>query len=133
MRILGIASSAALAVLLSACGGGDQAPPDAGNAADAANAATAGPEATQNQLEALPEGARNGVFIRAIRDSGNDCQNVESSTPAGEHQGLPLWRARCVDGVEWTIVIGNDGSAAVLNPAEAGLLEGNQATGGNAQ
>ena len=93
--------------------------------------AVPGPEATQNRLESLSEGERNAVFIRAIRDAGLPCQQVESSARAGEHQGLPLWTARCENGVTWTIVLGNDGSAAVLNPNEAAQL-GNQA-GGNRQ
>ena len=132
MRILTIFATASLAALVAGCGGGDKGTAEPANEA-AANAAVAGPQETQNRLDALPEGARNGVFVRAIQDSGNDCQHVESSSRAGEHPGLPLWKARCINGVEWTIVIGNDGSAAVLNPAEAGILEGNQAAGGNAQ
>ena len=87
-----------------------------------------GPDATENSLENLSEGQRNAVFIRAIRDSGQDCQHVDSSARAGEHQGLPLWTARCENGVTWTIVLGNDGSAAVLNPNEAAAL-GNSAAG----
>ncbi|MGQ0659917.1 hypothetical protein [Sphingosinicella sp.] len=95
--------------------------------------AVPGPQATQNRLEALSEGERNAVFIRAIRDARLPCQHVESSARAGEHQGLPLWTARCDNGVTWTIVLGNDGSAAVLNPAEAAQLGGNSAAPGNRQ
>ena len=36
----------------------------------------------EQQLRAMAEGQRNAVFIRAIRDSGQECQGVESSAPA---------------------------------------------------
>jgi hypothetical protein len=120
MRILPTASALAFAIAASACG--DVAPPQ-NNQVE-----LPGPEATQNRLEDLSEGQRNAVFIRAIRDSGQPCEHVESSTRAGEHQGLPLWTARCDNRVTWTIVLGNDGSAAVLNPNEAAAL-GNNAAG----
>lgn len=112
------------AVLILVAGCGEMTPANTGNAA----VTVPGPEATQNRLEALSEGERNAVFIRAIRDAGLPCQQVESSARAGEHQGLPLWTARCENGVTWTIVLGNDGSAAVLNPNEAAQL-GNAAVG----
>ena len=129
MRKLMIGTCAALAFALAGCGG--DAPEAAGEANEANAAAPA--EATGNQLEAMPEGQRNAVFIRAIQDAGQQCQHVESSVRAGEHQGFPVWTARCTDGVEWTIVIGNDGVAQVLNPAEAELLGGNQAAAQNVQ
>ena len=128
MRKLMIGTCAALAFALAGCEGGA---PEAANEANETQ--VAGPEATENQLEALPEGQRNAVFIRAIQDAGQQCQHVESSVRAGEHQGFPVWTARCTDGVEWTIVIGNDGVAQVLNPAEAELLGGNQAAAQNVQ
>jgi hypothetical protein len=118
-----------IAFALAACGGADEAPP--GNAAGQAGDAAVTPQATQTRLESLSEGQRNAVFIRAIQDSGEQCQHVQSSARAGDHQGLPLWRANCGGGVEYVIVIGNDGSAAVLNPAEAGLLESEAAATGN--
>ena len=111
---------AALLILVGGCG---DVTPVSNN-----RVAVPGPEATQNRLENLSEGERNAVFIRAIRDAGLPCQQVESSARAGEHQGLPLWTARCENGVTWTIVLGNDGSAAVLNPNEAAQL-GNSAAG----
>jgi hypothetical protein len=130
MRMLTLSAASLLVVALAGCGGS---PSDNGSA-DAANQyneVTASPGATQNTLEAMPEGERNAVFIRAIQDAGQTCQHVDSSERAGEHQGLPLWKARCTGGLDYTIVIGNDGVAAILNPAEAGLLEGNAAATGN--
>ncbi|MDQ4088180.1 MAG: hypothetical protein M3177_09275 [Pseudomonadota bacterium] len=86
----------------------------------------AGPEAIQNRLEAMPEAQRNGVFIRAIRDARQDCQNVESSQRAGEHQGFPVWTATCDGGGTFSIVIMNDGTAAVLSADQARLAGGNE-------
>ena len=98
------------------------------------NVAVAGPDNVQNALEAMPESQRNGVFIRAIRDAGQECQHVESSVPAGQHEGFPVWNATCSRGGTWTIVIMNDGVAQVLNAEEAALAGSNQtATAGNAQ
>ena len=111
-----LGGAAAIGLLaLSACDG-DPAPVDneAVNRAD-------GADSIQNQLAALPEGQRNGVFIRAIRDSGADCQQVESSESAGEYQGLPLWRAYCSDGASFTIVIANGGTAQVLDDSQVRL------------
>ena len=88
--------------------------------------AVPGPEATQNRLENLSEGERNAVFIRAIRDSGEDCQFVESSEPVGEHRGHPVWRARCEGGASFTIVVAADGGAQVINDAEARLAGFNE-------
>ncbi|MDT9599009.1 hypothetical protein [Sphingosinicella rhizophila] len=78
--------------------------------------------AYENRLETMPEGQRNAVFIRAIRDAGLDCQHVSGSAAAGEYQGMPVWTASCDGGQEWTIVLGAGGVAQILNPAEARLV-----------
>ena len=49
-------------------------------------------------------------------------RTVEASEPAGEHQGFPVWTAHCSDGGNWTIVITNDGTAAVLDADERRLV-----------
>jgi hypothetical protein len=76
----------------------------------------------QARLQALPEGQRNAVFIRALRDAGRDCQKVVSSAFQGALQGRPTWTARCDDGVGWVILIGKAGVAQVV-----GLLEAERA------
>lgn len=81
----------------------------------------------QNQIEALPEAQRNGVFIRAIRDARQPCQHVESSAPGPEISGQPTWNARCDGGASYTIVILPSGIAQVVNDAEARLVGDNQA------
>ncbi len=69
------------------------------------------------RLQAMPEGQRNGVLIRAIRDAGLDCQRVARSEAANV-QGRPAWTATCDDGTSWTIVIADNGIAQILNPKE---------------
>lgn len=111
-------------LMLAACQGS---PPAPENAAEEAGGALN----TQNQIESLAEGERNGVFIRAIRDAGQDCQFVESSERAGNYQDFPMWRARCDNGRTYTIVIANGGEAQVI---EGAVAPGNGvAPAGNAQ
>ena len=125
MRNAYMGTAAALIVALSGCGDSDTGSEN--------RVEVPGPEAVENRLESMPEGQRNGVFIRAIRDAGQDCQHVESSQRAGEHEGFPVWNATCVGGGTWTIVVMNDGTAAVLNAEEARLAGGNEAAPANAQ
>lgn len=72
------------------------------------------------EVAAMPEGQRNAVFIRAIRDANlpRTCQHVASSASAGEIGGAPAWTATCDDGTNWTIVIGANGIAQVVSDAE---------------
>lgn len=120
-------SGAGLAVALALGGCGDR-------AAEPANRAEAN-EAVDvaNQLAALTDGQRNAVFVRAIRDAGEDCQHVESSVRAGEYQGNPVWSASCSGGPSWTIVVTRDGTAQLVNDAEARLVGLNQAAPQNQQ
>lgn len=71
------------------------------------------------QIAALSEGARNGVFIRAIRDAEQDCQGVETSQVIGDVSGRRAWMARCNGGGEWVIVPSPAGGAQVFNLDEA--------------
>lgn len=116
MRLLLTGTAAALAVALAACEGPGE-----------TNVTVPGPENVENALESMPEASRNAVFIRAIRDAGQECQHVESSERAGEHQGYPVWNATCQGGGTWTIVVMNDNTAAVLNNAEQRLVGANEA------
>ena len=65
-------------------------------------------------IDTLPEGMRNGVFIRAIRDASQECQAVESSRQLGSSNGRTMWEATCQSGTAWRIVVGPDGNAAVM-------------------
>lgn len=69
----------------------------------------------QAAIAALPVAQRNGVFIRAIRDSGLPCQGVTSSEQQGDSGSI--WRARCEGGVEHVISIEADGNAKVSTRA----------------
>lgn len=110
---------AAVVTMLSACGPSGAPAPAANDSAGVGY---------RNQLQAMPEGQRNAVFIRAIRDAQLDCQHVEGSVPAGDYRGMPVWDVRCAGGGNWTIVVTGDGTAQILNANEARLVRD-----GNAQ
>jgi hypothetical protein len=102
------------ASLLSACG--SQPAETSANASGNAAANVA------NQLASLTEGQRNAVFIRALRDDNQPCQHVDASESLGEYRGFPVWRAHCDNGAtNWTIVVTADGTAQIINDAEARL------------
>lgn len=115
----------ALTAMLGACG---QPQTKTANRSEAAR----GPSFAE-RLQALPEGERNGVFIRAIQDAQQTCQHVESSAPSGTYQGRPVWTAHCQAGATFTIVIGPGDNATVVNADEARLVQDNQSAGQNAQ
>ncbi len=125
MRALLLANVAIFAVLLAGC---REEPASETNVP----AAAAGNDFA-NQVAALPEGQRNGVFIRAIRDAGEDCQHVETSVRAGEYEGNPVWSAQCEGGTSWSIVVMPDGTAQLVNESEARLVGVNQAAAQNVQ
>ena len=91
--------------MIAACGSEGEAPAPAPPKAEADNA--------RARLAALPEGQRNAVFIRAIRDARGDCQGVESSQSVGAAGSDEVWLATCSGGRRWTIQVAEDGSAAV--------------------
>ena len=100
-----------LTVAILALGGCDRGMP--------ANDSTAN-SATTNylaQIEALPQGQREGVFLRAIRDSGQECQGVTKSQATETDDGKPAWAATCADGPTYVLVLGADGVMTVLSPA----------------
>ena len=107
---------AAASVALVACSSGGE------PAGKAKTQEDSSPAAMQARLEALPEGQRNGVFMRAIRDAGQECQHVDRSERAGDHEGLPLWRAWCEGETSYTIVIARSGAAQVLADADVRLI-----------
>ncbi len=122
MRKILAGTGAALIVLLPGCG---DATPD-----NETEVEVPGPQASQERLKGMEEGARNATFIRAISDAGQECQHVESSSYVGEEGTFPVWQARCSDGGIWKIMIQNDGVAQVIQSAEnPGLDIGD--TGGN--
>jgi hypothetical protein len=100
----------ALVLALSACGDNGQ---------DSSQVA-GGQGDYQARLQAMPEGQRNAVFIRALRDAGRPCQGVENSTYRGVRDGVPTWTARCTaGGGDWLILLGAGGVVQVVSAAEA--------------
>jgi hypothetical protein len=101
-----------LALLLASCGRSAETP---------ANNAAAG-EPYGNRVEALPEAQQKAVFLRAIRDSGEDCQLVTEAARGGTYRGMPVWQARCRGGGRGTFVSADDGTAEILNANQARLV-----------
>ncbi|MEG3179676.1 hypothetical protein [Sphingomonas sp. LT1P40] len=100
------------AMLLTACGGGESATNNsidnvtAGNEADATN--------YQAEVIALAPGQQNGVFLRAVRDAGLECQEVRESERIDPVKGNPAWRIRCGK-VPHIISITKDGTANIVS------------------
>ena len=72
----------------------------------------------KERIAKLPDGQRNAVFLRAIRNAGQNCQNVVGSAQGGEQFGMPSWVARCGDGGDWVIMLSPDGRALVARREE---------------
>jgi hypothetical protein len=111
VRLIG---SGAAMLLLAACGGGG-----AGNNGAtltnnvAAAAQGAGANDAQARVQALPEGQRNAVLIRAIRDANLVCQQVTQSSLSQTPNKAPVYLATCEDGAVYAVAIANDGNATV--------------------
>lgn len=99
-------------LLAGACGGLEE--PDNALSIDV------GDDGAKARLEALDAPRRDAVLLRAIRDSGRECQKVAGSAYSGFEFGMPSWVARCSDGRDWMVMIGKDGHAYVARREEAG-------------
>lgn len=98
--------TAALALI--SCGGDDEKIATTDNQVTPVTGAIA-------QVEGLSEMQRNGVFLRAIRDSGIACQEVSGSEHIKLGNGAMGWRAKCENGNAHLIEILNDGTAKVTS------------------
>ncbi len=96
-------------VLLAACG---QPSRDAAPANANATPTAGGYDA---KVAALPAAQRAGVLLRAIRDAGQDCQQVVDASRATTTGGPPAWVATCDDHHQWVVVVADDGSATVVD------------------
>jgi hypothetical protein len=67
------------------------------------------------EIAALPEPARNAVFLRAIRDAGLNCQDVVKGEQIKSTGGKATWRAQCEDGTFHLVLVSTDGSAQVVS------------------
>lgn len=75
------------------------------------------------RIRAMPQGQRDAVFLRAIRDAGRSCQEVTELTEvtgadANGRPGPATWAARCEDGGRWIVAISPAGVATVTDQAE---------------
>jgi hypothetical protein len=116
-------ATGALVLVLAACGG-------RGGGAEGANGTTltnnvsanagSGGGDAQNKVDALPEGQRNGVLIRAIRDANLACQQVTESSLSPTSNKMPVYFATCEDGAVYAVAIRDDGTATVqpVTPAQ---------------
>ncbi len=71
-------------------------------------------------IMALEPSAREGVFLRAIRDAGLPCQGVTATEQvSGEglvaHKSFPTWRATCTSGAQHLIQVTPDGTAKIVS------------------
>ena len=105
------------ALALAGCNGDPQ---PAGNAADNGAVENAA-DATNYQAEviALPLPARQGVFLRAVRDAGLTCQEVTESERRDDRQGNPTWRVICDRNSPHIISITRDGTAKIVSRTDA--------------
>lgn len=99
---------AALMLALAACTG-----PAADNAAAPAAAATGNALAG---MAALNPAQLDMVLFRAVRDAGQDCQDVTRSERLPDQAGGGLWRVTCRGGGQFAVAIGRDGNATVTAP-----------------
>lgn len=97
----------ALAILLAGCGSPTPAPAPSPTAA-----ALAGDAA---KVAALSDKQRAGVLLRAVRDAGQDCQQVVAQSRASAAGSPATWIATCQDQHRWVVSIAPDGTATVTD------------------
>lgn len=116
MRTIG---ASLLILAAAACGGGT-----ANNSTGEDNMQAVGNAATgsnaQQAVRDLPDGQRNGVLLRAIRDARQPCQNVTESMLSETPGRTPVYMATCQDNAVYAVAIRDDGQAVVqpVMPAE---------------
>lgn len=104
--------AAVLAALLGSCG-------ETAEVGEPARPIEAAEGDGKARIDALSDGQRNAVLLRAVRDAGHDCQGVVGSAYGGVEFGMPSWVARCSDGRDWLVMIGKGGRALVARREEA--------------
>lgn len=112
-------------LMLAACGTGSPAADVTGNAATEAsgNAAAATDGGYAQRIEALSPRLRQGVFLRAIRDGGEECQEVTEEYGIAAIEGKPAWAVTCDRSTRWVIAIDKTGTAIVTKASPASRLE----------
>ena len=85
-----------------------------GNDASPANAATGNETAA---MLALPKAQQDIVLFRAIRDAGQDCQDLRDAKRLDDLDGKPTWFVTCDRNRHWLIAMGPGGIAEVTDAA----------------
>lgn len=101
------------ALALAGCGR-----PDANEAAanNASVAHAAGPKVDYvAELRSMAPALRRGAFLRAIRDAGQDCQEVVKEYETEPVNGQASWSAECGNGAQWIVIVERNGDAKVTN------------------
>ena len=99
-------------LMLSACGSPQQ------ESAAPTNTISAPESDYIAKIRALPKRQQQGVFLRAIRDDGRDCQDVTESQEVGTIAKAPTWAVTCDKRTRWLVTIKADGIATVISPSE---------------
>ncbi|GGB29563.1 hypothetical protein GCM10011380_18870 [Sphingomonas metalli] len=103
---------------LTGCGKADA--PAPANTVAAASETPA--EGYAERIRQLPEGQRSGVFLRAIRDGKEQCQEVTKEYEIGAIEGRPTWAVTCDGTTPWVISIDGNGVARVTKASPASRL-----------
>ena len=110
----------AAGIALAACtpGGSERNEANGSEPAAAATPTTSSANATDYvaQVRTMAPKLRQATFLRAIRDAGQECQQVIAEQPAGGEQSDAVWSAVCEDHRGWMITIAPDGNAKVTGP-----------------
>lgn len=109
-----LAACAALALTLAGCS--DDAPSNNVTSIQVVNPGS-------DRLKALtPLNQRIGL-MRAIRDSGKRCRNVQAVGYQQDYRGMAMWVALCNDGRHWAVFIAPNEDIQVRNCAENAQLD----------
>ncbi len=68
------------------------------------------------RISALNPAQLHMVLFRAIRDAGQDCQDVTRAERLADQSGKALWRITCRGGGQFAVAVGADGVAEVTAP-----------------
>jgi hypothetical protein len=74
------------------------------------------------RIASLSPALRAGVLLRAIRDAGQDCQQVIAQAKAPVAGKPPAWVATCQDKHRWVVTIEPDGTANVIDADDVARL-----------
>lgn len=76
------------------------------------------------KVRALPDGQRNGVLFRAIRDANQACQGIKSARDVSQPGSASAWLATCDDGGQWVVTMDSQGTATVTSARDAARVNG---------